>query len=34
FYYEHAYIVFTEFYHRLRGYCCGNNCRHCAFKKQ
>jgi hypothetical protein len=29
-------IVFTEFYHILKGYCCENGCRHCAygFKKQ
>ena len=23
--------VFTEFYHLLRGYCCQNACRHCAY---
>ena len=24
--------VFTETYHKERGYCCGNACRHCPFK--
>lgn len=24
--------VFTEAYHMARGYCCGNNCRHCAYR--
>lgn len=23
--------VFTELYHLLKGYCCGNNCRHCVY---
>ncbi len=23
--------VFTERYHLLRGYCCNNRCRHCAY---
>ncbi|MBK7945416.1 MAG: hypothetical protein IPJ85_08975 [Flavobacteriales bacterium] len=26
-----GYLVFTEQYHRKRGYCCGNRCRHCPF---
>jgi len=30
YYIENGYWVFTEFYHLLRGTCCGNNCRHCA----
>ena len=25
-------LVFTEQYHIDRGYCCGNNCRHCPFE--
>ena len=24
-------VVFTEAYHRRRGYCCGSGCRHCPF---
>lgn len=24
-------VVFTEAYHRRRGYCCGNGCRHCPW---
>ncbi len=27
------YRVFTELYHKKRGFCCNNNCRHCAYKK-
>ena len=27
------YRVFTESYHAKRGFCCNNNCRHCAYKK-
>ena len=28
---EDGYVVLTEKYHRERGYCCGNGCRHCPF---
>ncbi len=34
---EHYYInengqwVFTEAYHKLRGYCCKNGCKHCPY---
>lgn len=28
-----GYLVFTELYHRRRGYCCDSGCRHCPFKK-
>lgn len=31
FYFENGLMVFTEKYHRKRGYCCGNACRHCPF---
>lgn len=32
FYYsEEGYLVFTEKYHRERGNCCGNGCRHCPY---
>lgn len=24
--------VFTETYHKERGYCCGNACRHCPYE--
>ncbi|MDP5139353.1 MAG: DUF5522 domain-containing protein [Spirosomaceae bacterium] len=36
FYYtETGLMVFTEAYHKKRGYCCKSNCRHCpyGFKK-
>lgn len=26
-----GYLVFTEQYHRKRGYCCGSRCRHCPY---
>jgi hypothetical protein len=29
---EHGYIVFTEKYHRDKGYCCGHGCRHCTYQ--
>ncbi|RHZ50115.1 hypothetical protein Glove_505g13 [Diversispora epigaea] len=28
---ETSYLVMTELYHKERGYCCGNNCRHCPY---
>jgi Family of unknown function (DUF5522) len=31
FYYENGLLVFTEAYHRKRGYCCPNGCRHCPY---
>jgi len=29
---ENGYFVFTKAYHLKRGYCCGNNCKHCPWK--
>ncbi len=29
---EEGLMVFTEAYHRKRGYCCKNKCRHCPWK--
>lgn len=31
FYKENGFFVFTELYHYLKGTCCGNECRHCAY---
>ncbi len=31
FYLEDGLLVLTEQYHRRRGTCCGNRCRHCPF---
>ena len=31
FYYENGFMVFTKKYHRDRGFCCGNSCRHCPY---
>jgi len=28
---EQGLMVFTEKYHLRRGYCCGNNCKHCPY---
>ena len=33
FYIENGLYVFTEKFLKERGYCCGNGCRHCPFKK-
>ncbi len=32
FYYENDLVVLTEKYLLRRGYCCGNNCRHCPYE--
>jgi hypothetical protein len=34
YYLDGNFWVFTEFYHIQRGYCCGNNCKHCAYNKK
>ena len=31
FYIENGNYVFTEYYLKNRGYCCGNRCRHCPY---
>jgi len=31
YYVENGFYVFTEQYHKKRGYCCKNNCRHCPY---
>jgi len=31
YYIENGFYVFTEAYHRKRGYCCGSQCRHCPY---
>jgi hypothetical protein len=28
---EDGYVVFTERYHKERGYCCGMGCLHCPY---
>lgn len=28
---EQGFMVFTEAYHRKRGYCCKNGCKHCPY---
>lgn len=32
YYMDGTRLVFTEQYHIDRGYCCGNNCRHCPYE--
>jgi hypothetical protein len=27
-------LVFTAAYHLKRGYCCGNDCKHCPYPKE
>ncbi len=27
-------LVFTEVFHRKRGYCCGSGCRHCPYSEE
>ena len=31
YYTEDGRVVFSAAYHRRRGVCCGNGCRHCPF---
>lgn len=31
YYVEKGFYVFTAQYHKKRGYCCKNNCRHCPY---
>ena len=33
YYIENGYRVFTEQYLLNRGWCCGNGCRHCPYRK-
>jgi hypothetical protein len=32
YYLEDGFVIFTEKYHKERGHCCGNNCRHCPYE--
>jgi hypothetical protein len=32
YYYENGMRVMTESYHKRRGSCCGNRCRHCPYE--
>jgi Family of unknown function (DUF5522) len=32
FYWDKGLFVFTEAYHKARGYCCESGCRHCPYK--
>ena len=31
YYLDKGKVVFTELYHKNRGYCCGKGCLHCVF---
>jgi hypothetical protein len=31
YYSPEGYIIFTEHYHRKRGYCCQSGCKHCPY---
>ena len=32
FYWEQGRMVMTESYHKRRGSCCGNECKHCPYE--
>lgn len=29
---EQGFMVFTEQYHKKRGFCCGSKCKHCPYE--
>jgi hypothetical protein len=31
YYLDNGFVIMTEEYHKRRGYCCGNGCRHCPY---
>ena len=31
YYLDNGFVIMTEHYHKERGVCCGNQCRHCVF---
>jgi hypothetical protein len=31
YYWENGLMVFTEAFHKKRGYCCKSGCRHCPY---
>jgi len=31
---QEGLLVFTEHYHKKRGYCCGNACLHCPYNHE
>ena len=33
YYFEDGLMVLTEYFLKKRGYCCGNDCRHCPYQK-
>ena len=32
YYLEGNKVVFTELFHKQRGYCCGSGCKHCPYE--
>lgn len=34
YYNERGLFVFTEKYHKDRGYCCANGCKHCPYTRE
>ena len=34
FYFENGFMVLSEHFLKKRGYCCGNNCRHCPYPEK
>ena len=33
YYFEDGLMILTEHFLKKRGYCCGNDCRHCPYQK-
>ena len=33
YYFEGGLMILTEHFLKKRGYCCGNDCRHCPYQK-
>jgi len=31
YYLDNGKVIYTEVYHKSRGYCCGKDCRHCPY---
>ena len=32
YYLDNGRVIFTEIFHKERGQCCGNGCRHCPYE--
>jgi hypothetical protein len=32
YYLQNGMVIMTEKYHKQRGFCCGNGCKHCCYE--